>query len=174
MRLSKRVAQEPEPKGDATLILRSHHFPNGQRLHRAPTSTSTTAATSTARPRRSSRPPRSTRDYNDLVVKAALAARALPPAQARQRMIDATWGGKEPTKADLAPPAAAADAAKRKGTGTWAPSSEKTIDENRIWFGSTDALLAGAGRKDVRAGVLLLLATIDTVKVTETAGDARR
>ena len=30
-----------------------------------------------------------------------------------------------------------------------------------------DALLAGAGRKDVRAGVMTLLSTIDAVKVTD-------
>ena len=103
------------------------------------------------------------------MVKAAIAAPSLSTAEARQRMIDATWGGKEPTKAEQAPPAAAAEARKLKGGGKWPPASEKTIDENRIWFGSTDALLAGAGRKDVRAGVMALLATIDTVNVKETA-----
>ena len=40
------------------------------------------------------------------------------------------------------------------------------IEDNRVWVGSMDALLAGAGDHDVRAGVMTLLATIDAVKVS--------
>ena len=41
------------------------------------------------------------------------------------------------------------------------------MDNNRIWIGAMDSLIAGAGDPDVRAGVMKLLATIDAVKVTE-------
>ncbi len=41
------------------------------------------------------------------------------------------------------------------------------MDENRIWIGAMDAVIAGAGRSDVRAGVLKLLATVDTIRVRE-------
>ena len=41
------------------------------------------------------------------------------------------------------------------------------IDDNRVWIGAMDALIAGAGDPDVRAGVMRLLSTIATVKVTD-------
>jgi hypothetical protein len=166
VKLSKKVAQAPDPSGDATLIIRSHHLANGHdftgydlylddgRYYFGQTREELKAAAQNS-------------DYNDLVVKAALAARSLPPAAARQKMVDATWEGKEPAGGDEA--AAPAVKAKLKGK-TLRPVSEKSHHDNRIWFGSTDALLAGGGRPDVRAGVLLLLSTIDTVKVTEVGG----
>ncbi len=74
-------------------------------------------------------------------MKAAIAAPTLPAAEARHKM-------------DLA-----------LGDGN-APKVERSIEDNHVWVGSMDALLAGAGRKDVRAGVMTLLATIDAVTVT--------
>jgi len=54
------------------------------------------------------------------------------------------------------------------------PSQEgKLQQDNRVWFGSMDALLAGAGRPDVRAGVLRLMATLDGVEVREAERDGR-
>ena len=44
------------------------------------------------------------------------------------------------------------------------------IDNNRVWMGSMDALIAGAGRADVRAGVMKLLATIPKVGVEQGDG----
>ena len=43
------------------------------------------------------------------------------------------------------------------------------IDNNRVWMGSMDALIAGAGRADVRAGVMKLLATIPKVRSSSRA-----
>ena len=54
---------------------------------------------------------------------------------------------------------------------------KQSIDDNRIWIGAMDALIAGAGRADVSAGVMNLLSTIpaihsarvgDTVTITNT------
>jgi hypothetical protein len=41
------------------------------------------------------------------------------------------------------------------------------IDDNRVWIGAMDALIAGAGDIDVRAGVMKLLSTIAAVKVSD-------
>lgn len=55
--------------------------------------------------------------------------------------------------------------------------SQESLDANRIWIGAMDALIAGAGRADVSAGVMNLLSTIpavhsarvgDTVTITNT------
>jgi hypothetical protein len=44
----------------------------------------------------------------------------------------------------------------------------KAQRDNRAWFGSMDALLAGAGRADVRAGVMRILAELPKVEAKET------
>ena len=41
--------------------------------------------------------------------------------------------------------------------------SRESQDDNRIWIGPMDALIAGAGRADGRAGVMNLLSTISAV-----------
>ena len=80
-------------------------------------------------------------------------------------MIAATWGRRgEPT--EQPPPAK-----RRAATGpTPTPAPQIVIDNNRVWMGSMDALIAGAGRADVRAGVLKLLATIPKVGVEQGDG----
>ena len=101
--------------------------------------------------------------------------RASPADQARRKMIDATSA---PGRAATMRPGAAdgARARQREGSRGQAPAAraQATIDDNHIWIGAMDALLAGAGRKDVRAGVMRLLATIDAVKVTDHGDDARQ
>jgi hypothetical protein len=47
------------------------------------------------------------------------------------------------------------------------------IFDNRIWEDSLDALQAGAGQPEVRAGVLRLLSTLPEVKVTSRSVDGR-
>ncbi len=136
--LSQKIAAEPEPKGDATLIQRSHHFPDagedftGNDLHLddgryffGATRAELKAATE--------------QDGEfDLGVKAAAAADY-------DKMVAATF------------------------TGHPVLQEGKAQRDNRVWFGSMDALLAGAGRSDVRAGVMQLLSKLPKVKVTETA-----
>ncbi|MBE2316346.1 hypothetical protein DVA67_010190 [Solirubrobacter sp. CPCC 204708] len=139
--LSERIAQEPEPQGDATLVIRSQQYPDDKailghdlylddgRYYYGATREELKAAAVNSR-------------YHEPLVKAAIAAPALPPEKARRAMDVAVGGGN-------------------------APKVSRSIEDNHVWVGSMDALLAGAGRKDVRAGVMTLLHTIDTVKVTE-------
>lgn len=165
VRLSQKIAQAPEPKGDATLVHRSHHFPDGRdftgndlylddgRYFYGATKAELKASALH-------------NDINDDLLAAAAKSD-------REGVIDATWGGKRP-KEDAAPPAVSAEQeailkAKRAVGPAPTPASPRTIDDNRVWFGSMDALLAGAGRPDVRAGVMKLLAEMPKVKVTETA-----
>lgn len=135
--LSQKIAQESAPKGDATLVQRSHHFPDPKqdftgndlylddgRYFYGMTRGELKAAT------------KQEGEY-DLVVKAAAAAD-----------YDEMW----------------------KATFAGHPVLEqgKLQRDNRAWMGSMDALLAGAGRADVRAGVMRILATMPKVKATET------
>jgi hypothetical protein len=135
--LAEKIAAEPEPKGDATLVQRSHHFPDGAkdftgndlyldngRYYFGATRAELKSAT------------KQDGEY-DLVVKAAAAAD-----------YDQMW----------------------KATFSGHPVLEQNRmqRDNRAWFGSMDALLAGAGRADVRAGVMQILATMPKVKATRT------
>ena len=141
VRLSEKIAAEPEPTGDATLVVRIQKYPDGKeipghdlylddgRYYYGATKDELKAAALNSH-------------YHEPLVKAAIAAPDLTAAKARREM-------------DLA-----------LGQGN-APKVSRSIEDNHVWVGSMDALLAGAGRKDVRAGVMTLLATIDTVKVTE-------
>jgi hypothetical protein len=141
VRLSQRIQAEPEPAGDATLVIRDQRYPgdegsvlgydlyldDGRYFYGA-----TKAELERAEP--NSR-------YHEPLVKAAVAAPGLAPDKARRAMDLAVGGGK-------------------------APKVDRATEDNHVWVGSMDALLAGAGRKDVRAGVMALLATIETVKVS--------
>jgi hypothetical protein len=135
--LAEKIAAEPEPTGDATLVQRSHRFPDGEkhftgndlyldngRYYFGATRAELKRAT------------KQDGEY-DLVVKAAAAAD-----------YDQMW----------------------KATFSGHPVLEqnKLQRDNRAWFGSMDALLAGAGRADVRAGVMKILATMPKVKAAET------
>jgi hypothetical protein len=139
--LSQKIAAEPEPKGDATLVIRHQQYPDGKdipghdlylddgRYFYGSTKDELRDAELNSR-------------YHEPLVKAAIAAPDLPADEARHKM-------------DLA-----------LGDGN-APKVARPIEDNHVWTGSMDALIAGAGRKDVRAGVMVLLATIKTVKVTD-------
>ena len=47
------------------------------------------------------------------------------------------------------------------------------VDFNDTWSNSLDALIAGAGRPDVRAGVVRILSTLPTVTVSDTTTDGK-
>jgi len=141
VRLSQKIAAEPDPKGDATLVIRSQEDPHGKsilgydlylddgRYYHGATKDALKSAALNSR-------------HHEPLVKAAIAAPDLPADRARHEMDLAVGGGN-------------------------APKVERSIEDNHVWTGSMDALLAGAGRSDVRAGVMTLLATIDSVKVSE-------
>ena len=169
--LARQIQQLPAPTGDATLVLRSHDFPEAKdftgadlylddgRYYYGMTLAQLKAVSKAD-------------DLGDGVTKqerdAAIAAVGLAPDAARERMLAATWpGGHKPAESETSP----ANLAKRtaiiklkqpKGPIP-APASQLTIDNNRIWMASMDSLIAGAGNKDVRAGVMKLLSTINAV-----------
>ncbi|HEY1479211.1 MAG TPA: hypothetical protein VGF46_04245 [Gaiellales bacterium] len=65
-------------------------------------------------------------------------------------------------------------AVKAKG-GSWADEQQtpEQKENGDIWSSSLDALIAGSGNPEVRAGVLRLLSTIPTVTVEHTVTDGR-
>src|SRR5262249_20676590 len=89
----------------------------------------------------------------------------------RTLMIDATYaGGQAPPP--LTPAQAARElkarleklrSAGKKVDLNAKPATQLSMDNNRIWIGAMDALIAGAGRADVRAGVMNVLSTIAAV-----------
>ncbi len=179
VKLSQRIKAAPTPTGDATLVLRSHHFP--------PPAKDFTGADLYFDDGRYyygitlAELEQNTNDLGEGVPKlereAAKAAITLPSDQARRSMIDATFGPHgEP--APGSPPAKAAEATRKAKlahmTGpTPTPAPKLMIDNNRVWLGSMDALIAGAGDPDVRAGVMRLLSTIAGVTVDRPWRDAR-
>ena len=169
VRLSNAIQQEPEPTGDATLVLRTHEFPDGKEGFTGADLYLDSGRYFYAQTRKELRGLKE--DTGSRAVKreinAAVAALELPPAEARARMITATFDGHEPPKDAPQPAAALAEKRKNADVGDIKPASQKTMDENRIWIGAMDAVIAGAGRSDVRAGVLKLLATVDTIRVRE-------
>jgi hypothetical protein len=168
VKLSKRIAAQPAPTGDATLVQRVQHYPKGDsttgndlyfddgRYYYGATSEELKQST----------------DLGEGVPKlerdAALAANTKPADQARRMMIDATWGPKgEPSKTVQTAQMKAIIKAKSPKGGAPKPASQQTQDDNRVWIGSMDTLIAGAGDPEVRAGVMTLLSTLTKVHVVD-------
>jgi hypothetical protein len=112
-------------------------------------------------------------------VAAAVAATTLPIDQARLRMANAAFpDGKAPSEAELDRQARAAQADRAKAGvkvdhSPLPPATPEAILNGEIWSNSLDALQAGAGKPEVRAGVLDLLATIPGVQVRHTTTDGK-
>jgi hypothetical protein len=189
--LSQQVLAEPAPTGDATLVLRRHAFADDEgftgadlflddgRYFYAPTRGEIPARIASG----STESPTSAR-----VVRAVAAAAStdLPIQEARAGVIRASFPpGAEIAPADQPGPVAVPGASRapaapapvpvpRRSHATGgapapaaAPRTSRQVDDNRIWFSSIDALQAGAGRRDVRAGALRLMASIAAVDVTK-------
>lgn len=146
---SKKIAEEPAPAGDATLVVRHHSFPDDEDItgtdlylddghyYFAPT---------LAGLRKGGESTDTGTDVINRQVLAAKAAIGLEPDAARKGMVAAIMG----------------DTKMQPGV-----KSTRALDDNHIWGACLDALVAGAGDKTVRAGVMRLLATIPTVKVID-------
>jgi hypothetical protein len=181
VRLSRHVQAAPPPTGDATLVLRRHVFKDGSTMtgadlylddgsyFYAPTEAGLPAAIA------------NDEDDGGFAARdmaAAVAALTLPTAEARTRMSTAEL---DPDAKPAAPPASdpklqaflAARVARAKANGAWSDVHESPdmLVDGQIWSNSMDALVAGGGRPDVRAGVLELLATVPEVDVTDTTYD---
>jgi len=152
------LAAATRPEGDATLVLVEQHNRSGETYRRAeaygdggdfysaPTRDGLAAAVA-------GRQDVANGVFGREVAIAVDAANGANLATARQRMADAAL---DPgTRAKVTAP----------------PSSIVTV--NHVWGNSVDALVAGGGRPEVRAGVLRILATLPTVKVARTTTDGR-
>ncbi len=189
VKLSTKVAQATPPPGDATLVVRHQTYPGG-----APAIDGYDLYTDDGQYYYSADRaglPEAIRsgDIGDgfmaRELAAATAALTLPPDQARTRMEDAAL---DPKLAAMTPAERQqqADAQRRKLLSdpklskatrekllarTARPADPNVIEANHIWTNCLDALIAGAGRQDVRAGVLRLIATMPEVDVTRTPID---
>jgi hypothetical protein len=172
VRLSARIKAAPAPPGDATLVLRKHDFPNapsftGADLYLDSGRYYYGATLAELRQGASANPDENTGDNDTTKAERQAAVDALnSPGKARAAMIAifTPASGAAPKAAKL-PAAARKQLAAKKGAEPVATASPRSIDNNRVWIGSMDALIAGAGRADVRAGVMNLLATMPEVKV---------
>ncbi len=155
VRLSERVAQQPAPTGTATLVRRVHSFPDGKTM----------------------------RGF-DLYVDDGRYYYGATPAELRQA-IRKNWDQGNGTARGVAAAEQAAERRDREAdraamiAATWAgnanpPDEPQAQDDNRVWIGCMDALLAGAGRPEVRSGVLFLLSTISTVSTEEVTREGRK
>jgi hypothetical protein len=174
--LSQHLRHAPAPPGDATLVHRSHHLRTGHDfagvdLYLDDGRYFYGATDAELRADAASGKDMSEGDLEREIAAALKADRAGGQA-ARTQMIDATYAdGKPPTRAEVARSRQVAQE-KAQATGTELnPVSRKAMDDNRLWIGAMDALIAGAGRADVRAGVMNLLSTVPTVR-SERAGAA--
>ena len=165
--LSTKVEESPAPTGDATLVLRTQ-APAGQssrtghdlyvddgRYFYGDTADQLSEAVASG----------GEQDGGMARIQdAAIAALDVPLTQARTRMADAALD----PNADPADPAAADPAIAEKEKGHAIKAMDPALHlEGMVWSNSLDALVFGAGRPEVRAGVLRLLAGSPHVTVVE-------
>ena len=182
MRLSVKLAAAPPPSGDATLVLRRQVYPNSPEIDGADLyadngnyfyATSLAGLPAVIKAGETVNSGSSDQEVRD--IAAAEAALTGPIDAARQQMSVANFDpGVKPTmvtpgqalakmpaqvrqRVEAAQRAAAADNVQ----------PEMSQENGMIWDNSMDALLAGAGNPQVRAGVLQLLATIPQVTTTQ-------
>jgi hypothetical protein len=181
-RLSAKVSQSPPPIGDATLVLRHHQLANGHAFTGADLYTDDGryfyATTREGLP--ATITGNEVQDDGSIQreLAAAVAALDAPLATARETMANAAF---DPTANVAALMAQGEKTAAAKITGLKAAGITPQVHhltpeqhtDGMIWSNCLDALIAGAGRPDVRAGVLRLLSTIDAVSVEHSTTDGR-
>jgi hypothetical protein len=185
MHLAADITADPTPPGDATLVLRTSSYPDGTSMTGADLYTDTGeyfyATTESGLP--------SAIQSNDNVgdgigareVAAAVYAVNGNLDTARKMMANAPFpGGVHPSlQTELAQAQAAEPALKAKGINVPAPTAasiaahQAASTDNYIWMDSIDAFAAGAGRPQVRAGILRILSTLPEVTVTNTTTDGQ-
>jgi hypothetical protein len=155
--LATRILAGGKPPGDATLVVRTQAYPN------SPTVTVDDLYTDSGKyffaHTRGGLPAQINSDNNQgdgvfarEIAAAVYASRHRDLATARHLMADAPLPSRTPAAATAGP------------SGRW----PVTADDNYIWENSLDALTAGSGQPQVRAGVLRILATLPEVTVTST------
>ena len=174
VRLADHVAATRPLPGNATLVERHHRFPDAAGFSGYDLYTDAGpyfyGATIDELHTAMSDPANDQGGIADL-VEAAAASANLTPAQARAKLFAARPipHGQPPAKADLAQ-----RAEKHDGAKDLRPASLRSIRDNYLWIGAMDAITAGAGRADVRAGAMNALSTIQAVHVTEATLGGRR
>jgi hypothetical protein len=188
-RLAAQVIKSAAPAGDATLIVRTQSYPDrpsntGYDLY-LDGGTYFYADTEVGLPDAIAQGGSDGQDdrWAGRDVAAARAALTLPLDQARQRMATAALdpNAKPPSAAErlaantaLLAKVAAVNAERAKnglGPITLHRPDPVTHMNGEIWSNSLDALIAGAGRPDVRSGVLTLLGSIPEVTTQTTSLD---
>jgi len=167
VRLATQLQQAPAPPGDATLVLRKHDFPNDKSFTGADLYLDNGryfygATLDELRTGAAAHPDENTGDNDTTKAEreAAVEANASPGKARRDMIAIFTPASDAPAQAARAEKLKAVKNAKPVGT-----ASPRSIANNRVWIGCMDALIAGAGRADVRAGVMKLLAMMPEVKV---------
>jgi hypothetical protein len=158
-RLASYILASGQPSGDATLVIRNQSYPNQPTISGADLYTDSGEyfyAHSA-----SGLPEQVASDHNlgeglfAREVAVAVYAGHGDLATAREQMAEAADPGHAP-----APPSKVL-----KGS---AKGSTISPEDNYIWENSQDALIAGSGNPQVRAGVLRILSTLREVTVTST------
>jgi hypothetical protein len=183
VRLAAHVRAAAPPTGDATLIFHTNTLADG---------TSFTGADLYAddgdyfyAPTRAGLPAVVAADQTDDVdgslsreLAAATAALDAPLDEARTTMANAPYDPTAPPPSTSASDIARQQLAQKRAAAkkdSWAndPQTPEQLENGQIWSNSLDALIAGSGRADVRAGVLRLLSTIPAVSVEHTTTGGR-
>lgn len=171
-RLSARVAALPDQPGDATLVVHTNTFPDGDRFTGADLYLDDGTyyyATTAAGLRGPSGEQPIDMPFGEIVA-ATRRATTLGPQQARAGFLRAVGFVEDP-----GPPAAGAPSGTQKRLPTKPPLSLRQREDNMIWVSVVDVLAAGGSRADVRAGALRLLATVPTVTLEDiTNADGER
>jgi hypothetical protein len=159
MRLASYILAGGKPSGDATLVIRNQSYPSQPAISGADLYADNGeyffAHSASGLPEQV----KSDHNLGDGLfareVAAAVYAGHGDLATARERMAEAADPGHAP-----APPWTV-----KKG-----PAAGSTVspEDNYIWTNSQDALIAGSGNPQVRAGVLRILSTLPEVTVTST------
>lgn len=177
--LSAKLASAPAPVGDATLVLRSQDYPSGSSItgadlyadngnyYYSPAPSGLAAAIQAGQTVNSDGSDGEVRD-----IAAAKAALSGPIDTARQQMSVAAYDpnakSESVSAAEAQMPALERQKLQQAQQQAAANNVQPVIsqEDGMIWDNANDALLAGAGDPQVRAGVLKLLATIPQITVT--------
>ena len=144
--LASHILAAGRPSGDATLVIRKQSYPTGPTISVADLYTDSGeyffAHSVSGLPGQIASHHSQGDGLFAREIAAAVSAGHGDLAAAREKMAEAAYPGHAPASSDLA--------------------------DNYIWENSLDALIAGSGQPQVRAGVLRILSTLPEVTVTST------
>jgi hypothetical protein len=185
-RLTAKLVSAPAPVGDATLVLRTQSYPDGSSVTGADLyaddgnyyyATTLSGLPTVIKANETVNSGVSDQEARDIAAAKAALSGPIGPAREQMSIANLDPGVKPQTldpQAILARRIAALPAPLRqkmehikRNAAAADIHPEMTSGNSMIWDNSMDALLAGAGDPQVRAGVLKLLATIAQITVTQ-------